>query len=240
MTILGAITIASLIFTSCGGGQCDLSFKPKSTSVKGELSDFFTIVDREYKVEKPEGYNHSLIKVEFKRTEKEFDFDAKDLEWRGYCSVYFDLYDETGIPVFLGDVNNGNTNYQKELLSIKPGESYFVEFMLFPEKSELKKGKSFEIRSVVDKSQLTSANSNTSGNSIDCDKFIKDYEAFADSYIKLLKKYKANPTDATILTEYTEAVSKAAELQTNATSCTDAKYATKLMEIASKISKAAL
>lgn len=82
--------------------------------------------------------------------------------------------------------------------------------------------------------------SSSSSSSVDCDQFIKDYTAFVDSYIKLLKKYKANPTDASILSEYTEAAQKAAEMQTDASSCSDPKYAAKLMDLANKIAKAAM
>jgi len=240
MTILGAILFASILFTSCGGGKSDLSFKLKTTAIKGELSDYFTIVDRAYKVEKPEGYDHYLMKVEFKRTVKEYAFDVKDLQNRGYCSIYLDLYDESGTPIIVGDLNNGFTVFTPELLNVKPGETYFVEYSLTSDISELKKGKTFEFRSVVDKDKLMSTSSDAPSSSIDCDKFIKDYEAFAESYVKLLKKYKANPTDATILTEYTVSATKAAALQTDASSCTDPKYSAKLLEIANKIAKAAI
>jgi hypothetical protein len=73
----------------------------------------------------------------------------------------------------------------------------------------------------------------------DCDKFIKDYEVFVDSYIKILKKYKKNPTDASILTEYSDVMQKATTMQTNAANCTDAKYSAKLLELATKMTKAA-
>jgi hypothetical protein len=55
----------------------------------------------------------------------------------------------------------------------------------------------------------------------------------------MLKKYKKNPTDATILTEYTEAAQKAIKMQNEAANCTDAKYAAQLTKIATKIANAA-
>jgi ABC-type glycerol-3-phosphate transport system substrate-binding protein len=78
------------------------------------------------------------------------------------------------------------------------------------------------------------------GSASDCDTFIKDYEEYADSYIVIVKKYKADPTDATILTEYTDLAQKAVKMQEGAANCTDPKYTKKLMEIASKIAKAAI
>lgn len=88
---------------------------------------------------------------------------------------------------------------------------------------------------VVDESSVEETTEVTS----DCDKFIKDYEEFADSYIKVLKKYKANPSDATIITEYTEMATKSLDMQTQAANCTDPKYVEKMTEIATKMATAA-
>lgn len=82
------------------------------------------------------------------------------------------------------------------------------------------------------------ADEEVSGSS-DCDQFIKDYEAFATSYIKVLKKYKANPTDMTVLGEYTEMAQKAAKMDKEAKDCNDAVYVSKIAAIASKIASAA-
>jgi len=73
----------------------------------------------------------------------------------------------------------------------------------------------------------------------DCEQFMKDYEEFVNSYIKITKKMKANPSDMTIMTEYSEMATKAGEMQTNTSNCTDAKYATKLLELNNKIAKLA-
>jgi hypothetical protein len=77
-----------------------------------------------------------------------------------------------------------------------------------------------------------------SSSSVDCDKFIQEYTAFVNSYIKVMKKYKANPSDPTILSEYTKAAQKASKLQSNASNCNDSKYAAKIMELSNKIAKA--
>jgi flagellum-specific peptidoglycan hydrolase FlgJ len=56
----------------------------------------------------------------------------------------------------------------------------------------------------------------------------------------LMKKYKANPTDPSILIEYSDAAQNAVDMQSNASNCTDPKYASKLMELANKIAKSAM
>ena len=78
---------------------------------------------------------------------------------------------------------------------------------------------------------------NAGGQTADCDNFIKEYEAFVNSYIKLNKKYKANPTDVSILSDYTDAAQKAVDMQTQAGDCTDLKYAKKLLELSNKLSQ---
>ena len=72
----------------------------------------------------------------------------------------------------------------------------------------------------------------------DCDKFIKDYEEFVNNYIVVLKKFKENPSDMTIITQYSEMAAKAANMETDAKDCTDPKYITKVSELVTRLSKA--
>jgi hypothetical protein len=265
MTIFGAILLASVFFTSCGGGkQADIEIKSKSADVKGDLSDYFTVIEGSYKLvqgeeytdysnDPPKGvYNYS-VKVQIKRTDKEFDFNAVDLESRGYLSLVCDLFDATGTPVITADREGmrtqGRNSEDKAMVSLKPGESGWAIFAFIGKTEEMKKITTLEVCSNVKMDQAESSNrssttsentESSSSSSVDCDQFIKDYSDFADSYVKLLKKYKANPSDPSILTEYTEAAQKAMEMQKDASSCTDPAYASKLMEIANKIAKAAM
>jgi len=41
--------------------------------------------------------------------------------------------------------------------------------------------------------------------------FLKEYEEWVDDYVALVKKYKANPTDTSILTDYTNMANKLSE-----------------------------
>ena len=75
---------------------------------------------------------------------------------------------------------------------------------------------------------------------VDCDQFVKNYSAFADSYIKLVKKRRANPTDPSILIEYTDAAAKALVMQKDAKACTNSEHAAEILEIANRIAKATL
>ena len=47
----------------------------------------------------------------------------------------------------------------------------------------------------------------STSNNIEWKEFLEDYEKWVDSYIAIMKKYKKNPSDTSILSEYTEAMS---------------------------------
>jgi len=245
MTIFGAILFASVIFTSCGGEKKEISVKPSSTAVKGDLSDLFEVVDGAYQIEKKyyeNKFDGIYLKVQIKKTNKEFD---KNSEATLYCELLADNQSPIGSKLKI-------YSYElTEMINLKPNETAWVKFYINTigiNEEEVEKVKSFTLSSTLEKREESSSSSSVSSenespsteSSVDCDKFIKDYTAFVDSYIKLLKKYKANPTDASILSEYTDAAQKAAEMQTDASSCTDPEYASKLMELANKIAKAAM
>jgi hypothetical protein len=166
--------------------------------------------------------------------------------------VVCDLLDEQGVPLVTADRegmrSQGVNSEDAAFASLKPGETGWAIFSFTGDKETMEKVRLLQIGSKANMEQADNSSSSSSSevtessssSSVDCDQFIKDYSDFVDSYVKLLKKYKANPTDASILSEYTEAAQKAAEMQTDASSCTDPKYASKLMELANKIAKAAM
>ena len=249
LKLLSVAFILILSVTSCGNKKKEISIKPVSTSIKGDLSEYFEVVDGSYQLSwDGDEYSDYIMKVQLKRKDKEFDFDAKDLESRGYFNLCSSLFGDGGTPIIIGSTDGMGIGIchkgRVELTTAKSGEINWVEFSFSP-KEEIAKSKTFEINSTVDKekSHSSSSSSNTKGKSTsitsnDCDQFIKEYTAFVNSYVKLLKKYKANPTDPTILNEYTESVTKATELQQHASTCTDAKYASKLLELSNKITQA--
>jgi hypothetical protein len=100
-------------------------------------------------------------------------------------------------------------------------------------------GTSDESASTTEESASTTEAESTESQS-DCDEFIKDYEEFVNSYISIAKKMKANPSDMSIMSEYTEMASKAATMQTKAGDCSDAKYVDKLAKLATKLATAGM
>lgn len=79
--------------------------------------------------------------------------------------------------------------------------------------------------------------------------FLKEYEEWVDKYIEVLKKYKSNPSDMSILSDYTEMMTeltewseKADDMQAdleNASPKELAEYSKEVARIATKLAEAA-
>lgn len=113
-----------------------------------------------------------------------------------------------------------------------------------------KKGKKIRFNSEIveekfDSESSSASSSNSESNEVssssgDCDEFLDGYEKFMDDYIAILKKYKNDPTDASILSEYTSIMSEATEWSTKTADCAaDEKFAAKFTAIQMKIANAA-
>ena len=83
----------------------------------------------------------------------------------------------------------------------------------------------------VDDSADSSANAKTGGVDPELKAFLDSYEAYVDEYVEFMKKYMANPTDLSLLGEYTDMMDKLADFETkldkydsNAMSTEDAAY----------------
>ncbi len=86
-----------------------------------------------------------------------------------------------------------------------------------------------------------SSDDTETSSSSDCEQFCSDYEEFANEYVLFMKKYKANPSDMTILSEYSEMTQKASEMQESSKDCAaDPVVAARVTKALSKIAKAAM
>lgn len=244
------IGITSLL-TSCGGNGNKSTFENKSTKLSveskmsGALSENFEVINAVLKTEATSYSEYTKLLVEVKRTANKFSFDPEKADICGissndktitYC-ITADVLNESGIPIATNLDIYGYDSFEKAI-RLNTGETVWLEFSCGNATHE--ESKKVKLSSSLEKSTYSGNTSNISDDNTECDKFIKEYEAFADSYIKLIKKYKANPSDASILTDYTNAVEKAARMQNKAANCNDVKYSAKLMKIANKISKAVM
>jgi hypothetical protein len=247
-----AIMSATLI-TSCGEGSKKgeiAKVKPEKVEISGDLADYLQIVDNEYEITDDFGSN-LYIKVKAIKALTEEEMKDKDFD------ISASLLGDDGMPVSgTGEFYMEYTSRDKLISLLKKGSGEEVIQLKnlgdYKADEHAEKSKKFSVSSTIKTKEETTVSSTessdnssassdetASSSSTDCDQFITDYEEFVNSYIAILKKYKANPTDASILTEYTEMASKAASMQTDAANCTDAKYATKLAKLASKMASAA-
>ncbi len=99
----------------------------------------------------------------------------------------------------------------------------------------------------TDDKNETSTPANTENSNEEWRQFLKDYENWVDDYIAIVKKYKDNPTDMSILSDYTETVADLAEWSSRADEIeleledTEAalEYSQELLRIAAKLAEAA-
>ena len=81
------------------------------------------------------------------------------------------------------------------------------------------------------------------GDSGEWDSFLDDYESYADDYIAVLKKQKADPTDMSIMTDMAALAPKAAEWSTKmseAAATLNAEQAGRMYEIQKKLAAAVM
>lgn len=106
---------------------------------------------------------------------------------------------------------------------------------------------SFEEDSTTNETTSIETENNSLSDDSEWKQFLKDYEAWVDDYIEIINKYKNNPSDMSLLSDYTKMVSKMAdwsqradeiELEIKDTSAA-MEYSAELLRIAGKLAEAA-
>lgn len=263
--MLTCLIITSLLF-SCGGGKGNAKkiakVKPEKIEITGDLSEYLQVVDNVYEIVDDFGGKLS-IKIKAIKPYSQSELINKDID------ISASILGDNNMPVSgAGEFKMFKSSKDKILSLLKKGSGEEVielgaDITEYDDSKHADKSKFFTVSSILKENALTSSTNNsenlsTSENktsspdvetatkendntsSADCDKFMKDYESFINSYIKMIKKYKANPSDITIMNEYTEAVQKASDMESKVSICTDSKYAVKLLELQNKLAKALL
>jgi hypothetical protein len=74
----------------------------------------------------------------------------------------------------------------------------------------------------------------------DCDKFLKSYEEFMVAYIAVYKKYLADPTNMSVMTDYTKLAANATKFSSMNTDNCSPEQLIKLSEIVLKLNTSLL
>jgi hypothetical protein len=228
---LTAFLVISTIIASCGGGgNSSVTIKPKTTSIKGDLGDYFVVVDKDYSIKFDEKslMKTGLITVEVKRTDKDLPFSADDASPYGsskegekyHFGFGIEIYDDNA-PKQINNATEGGTHgpYSFDdvvgLIKLKKGETAFIRWSV----DKADGLKSFQLTSAFEKdkdvayshnSSADNSSVNSTSGSEDWDKILNDYDDYTNQYISLLKKSKNN--DASAISEYPAMMEKANEL----------------------------
>lgn len=94
-----------------------------------------------------------------------------------------------------------------------------------------------DVQSATLDTSITETESNS--NNTEWKQFIKDYNAWVDEYVKIVKKYKANPTDLSIMTDYTKMVSEMTDWAERSEKLEEELDTTDALEFAAELAKIA-
>ncbi|MFZ4401919.1 MAG: DUF6591 domain-containing protein [Bacteroidales bacterium] len=270
ITILGATLLTLVIMTSCGHKKeitlpnppTDIKYEGVSL-IDGPLSGYIEVVPGSYLLELVKNESEFLLgyegtmKVKFKFI-KSIDVKAGTGYNQYGPSLNGKAIDEQGAPLDF-ELSVMTDKDLATYLKRGSGEEWLT-LNIFGQgtckdlaEAELqlakyKKGKKIRFNSEIveekfdsESSSSSSSNSESATSSnVDCDEYLKGYEKFMNDYIDILKKYKKNPTDASILAKYTTIMSEATEWSTKTADCaSDTKFAEKFSKIQMKIANAA-
>lgn len=205
--------------SSCGGSKkADDPYKltPETTSIKGGLSDYYEVVDKEYST--TENYLtmmdniHTIVSVEIRRNDKPFDFDSETTKPMGTLSAGMtgnagfgiEILDESGNVINKSAATNGGLGGMysdadmKEALNLKPGETSTVRWQINFAKDD--KPAKFRLTSAYEKSgyegDATGA-TQTGSSANNWDAILDSYEQYVNQYIKVSKKAMNGDMSAT-------------------------------------------
>ena len=224
--------ITSIFITSCGSGDKNVSLKPKTTQLKGDLADYFEVVDKEYKIPIAPGSFNQIITVEVKRKDKDYPFNTDKITPFGVSKEGGEYHVGFGIEL-LGDngavqINNAteggmggafSSDDVTSLFKLKKGETGYIRWSV----NKTDGINSFQLTSAIEKvSNAPSApnapdissttEKKASSGSQNWDNVLNDYDKYVDEYIKFYKK--AIKGDQSALSEYPALMQKATDLQT--------------------------
>lgn len=234
--LMAIFSLCTIFLISCNGEKknekSEISVKPKSTTIKGDLGDYFEVVDKDYKIPVSETSFDQIITVEVRRKDKDFDFSTDKINPFGtnggeeyHVGFGIELLGDNG-PIQVSNATEGGMGgpYSSEdvssLFKLKKGETGYIRWTV--DKTEGLK--SFQLTSALQKEDNKSSISDdssedsqdlvsntTNSGSGNYDKMLDDYEQYVDQYVKFYQKAKGGDNSA--MTEYPAMMEKAMNLQ---------------------------
>lgn len=254
-TGVAILTLAALM--SCGGNsnqknnenekeqaEKETVLVPKTTKVKGDLSEYFEVVEKEYQL-KDDTYS-KMITITLMRKDKELPDIYKEFKPVGYFGAGvmgnygfgIKIFDENEDQVLSIRADVGGTGgvYSsddlKDLWDLEKGETGIVRWMTY-DLDECTGKLTFTITSYAQENEDADEDSNedeeeeeentsysdNSSSSNDWDSILDDYEDIMKRYIKALKR--AEEGDASAYTEMTKLLQDITEFATKLDGASD-------------------
>jgi hypothetical protein len=165
MKKIAFISCALAILTSCGSSlePKEGYIVPQSTSVEGELSGCFDVINKQYLIQDIHGFSNSedlnnQVFIEFIRTEQDLPFKQNEFSAQQYdyklnkikkylCELAVEVYDTEGNLIEELDVENDDQNGLINLLQLKKGQMgvIAIDYSIAPNV----KAASFKVKSKV-------------------------------------------------------------------------------------------
>lgn len=230
--IIAIVAIVAFTLTNCKGKKEEkneiksIIVKPKTTIIKGDLGDYFVVVEHDYEIKVENSFgNEGLISVEVKRTDKDFSFPTNNINPFGtnggekyHVGFGIEIFGDAGPKVIKQATEDGMGGpYSSEdvtaLMNLKKGETGFIRWTVVMSEDL----KTFQLSSALEKSDGSATISESSedvvsaSRSEDYDKMLNDYDEYVTEYVKFYKK--AMKGDQSALSEYPAMMEKATKLQ---------------------------
>lgn len=238
--------LLSIFFVSCGDSKKekieDVTVKPKTTSLKGDLKDYYDIVENDYKIKVEEGsyMNEGMITVELKRNQKDFDFKTDNINPFGtngsedyHVGFGIEIFDESGPSVIKTATEGGmggvySSDDVKGIIQLGKGETGYIRWNVSGDK--LKGLKTFQITSALKKEDhsndsVSSYDDESSDENTDSDEVANTSSDSSDKVDKALDSYeeyidsyikflkKVQKGDNSAMADYPEMMQKATDMQ---------------------------
>lgn len=203
---IAVVIIIALMATMCGGGdneeanEAKEGIKPIQTEVKGDLKDYFEVVDKNCKL-KPNKYLSSIV-VELRRIGGELPFSITDVEaFNTNNEPTADYYAGFGIELLNADgeiiakqpatMFPYSENEIMEALRLQPGETTTIEINIEATEKDFKNAVNYRITSALQdnrkkREELKNNSGKSDSNSDDIDKTLEQTEKALELAGKIL------------------------------------------------------
>lgn len=195
LTFLLSIAFASLLLSSCGSKKKSLpsiNVTPKNISIKGDLGEYFEVVNKEYQIKRDEHsalkdeFKPGIISVEVKRNEKDFAFPFDKVAFFGTSGYDVEYHAGFGIELFgdggpevIKNANDYNSPLDDKdvlgLIRMKKGETGYIRFTI----DKIKELKTFQLTSALEKTTAWKRDSTDNKSSTEEENTSPDEETFS-------------------------------------------------------------